>query len=457
MSSCWMKAFALATGILGLAPAAALAMFDPTAPGAAAKICVPSTASPGRYIVDKQKLADQILKDAKFSVGAYTKLQDQVYANLGPSLQIVASAATNPGVCKTEASGCQSDSSTIGDISNTVHALLQYTQGYAPPHVPQAVYFQDHTERSAIVCTALSAAPPSPPPPAGKSSAAKDDTANKSPLDGLRIRGSVDDLFIDRKQQGFKGASKATINFNSDGVAKTRTDTMTMVVGYGFGDPSSIAVIPYVGTNRKIVTVQPGSKSKPSSAETVNGGLQTSMYFDLSAGDRLIGNRFNIRPDFLEDLQDNSEILSLQLQYLPEVSADTRDPVPFWLNFFAPLIAGDSDPVWVSPMLDFRVDTGTYANRGNMSVAAQHRDFVRVGGRAGLTIILPSWFPVTLTTSYTGLYGARGGVNIGYFANSVSYPVIKDYVSITASYTNGNTEDTAKREQLWLVGLSLKY
>jgi hypothetical protein len=108
-------------------------------------------------------------------------------------------------------------------------------------------------------------------------------------------------------------------------------------------------------------------------------------------------------------------------------------------------------------MLDFRLDTGTYANRGLASVAKTHIDYVRLGGQAGLSIILPSYFPVTFTTSYIGLFGARGNVDIGYFANSLSYPLVKDYVAITASYTNGNREDTAKREQLWLVGLSLHY
>jgi hypothetical protein len=442
-------------------------------------------------------LVDHLLKGATFSVAAFSELQNPTYANLRLPMQIVATIATNPDICGGAASPCAGDAKAIGLIAIKVNQLLYAGAPYyqapldsgpevrnGPARIKPSMYFEDQTERTAVTCvgpapttTEVSATPPptgkptgappsttagtapsgaAPTTPAPTATADATKPPAKSILDPLRIRGTTDDLFIDRAQQAFKGSSKATINFNGDGVAKTRTDAMTIVMGYAFGDPSTIEAVPYIATNRKIVNVYAGSTSKPSSAETADAGIAATGYFNTYGGGRVMGNRIVVRPDFLEDMQDNSEIASLQLRYIPEIDRDIT-LAPIWLNTFAPLIPGDPDPIWVEPMLDFRLDTGTYANRGLASVAKTHIDYVRLGGQAGLSIILPSYFPVTFTTSYIGLFGARGNVDIGYFANSLSYPLVKDYVAITASYTNGNREDTAKREQLWLVGLSLHY
>jgi hypothetical protein len=475
MKSIWRGIGVVSGALLAIATSvtAGVAGVNVNTSEAQASICVPSKTMAGRRIVDKQKLAGLLLKDAAFSVTAFGLLQNPAYANLGLRMQIVTSATANPKVCGAKSAGCNAtDADTIGEIFDGVWGVLygdgRYYQGplgqkpvtNGPQRITPWMYFEDQSERTAVTCVGpVHAAPGASVTPAPSGTTPTAEAAEPpatSIFDPLRIRGTTDDLLIDRGQQTFKGSSKATINFNGDGVARTRTDTMTIVMGYAFGNPSTIEAVPYVATNRKIVNVNAGSTSKPSSADTANTGVAATGYFNTYAAGRVIGNRIVLRPDFLEDMQDNSQIDSLQFRYIPEVDRDIT-LAPVWLNTFAPLVPGDPDPIWVEPMLDFRLDNGIYTNRGLATVAKSHVDYVRLGGQAGLSIILPSYFPVTLTTSYIGLYGARGNIDIGYFANSLSYPLVKDYVAITASYTNGNREDTAKREQLWLVGLSLHY
>jgi hypothetical protein len=202
-----------------------------------------------------------------------------------------------------------------------------------------------------------------------------------------------------------------------------------------------------------------GSAAKPSATETVDFGVSADTFLVVENGYAPWGHLIRIRPDYLFDLQDDSRIASLNIQYVPTVNTLVRigsgeSAFGLSLNTYRPLWPG---VVFLKPMLDFRIDSGFYTDRGLAAVAASHQDFFRLGGQTGLSLLSATdAFPIALSTAYTGLYGAIGQRNIGYFANSLSFNVAP-YITPTVTYSNGTREDTAKREQLWQVGLSFRY
>jgi hypothetical protein len=86
-------------------------------------------------------------------------------------------------------------------------------------------------------------------------------------------------------------------------------------------------------------------------------------------------------------------------------------------------------------------------------------DFSRVGGMAGIVVDSDNKsIPISLSSTYTLLRDINGGVDIGYFANTLSWHLDPDkYFGLSASYVSGRREDTAKEEQIWKIGLTGKF
>jgi hypothetical protein len=268
----------------------------------------------------------------------------------------------------------------------------------------------------------------------------------------------VTDLYVDRSQQKeFQATSQATVSYAEDNVLRKDTTTVQGTVGYAIqtdflkSNGQRFDLIPYVQTNTLRVTPQSGSKVKPSLTETYGAGMLLSLYAIAPAGANPVGHVINFRPDYLVDKQDNSEILTANLQYMPVINS--------FVNDFIRIVPNRDDFASFKPILDFRVDAGTYTQRGSNAMAAQHPDFIRVGGQAGITVASDaSALPLSFTSSYTWLYGAAGEIDIRYWSNVLTFSLDSNkYFGVTATYSRGIREDTAKEENLWMVGLSGRF
>jgi hypothetical protein len=442
---------AFASAIIASIPAIGQGSSFPPDPAA---ICVPAANGAGK-IVDKRALAKALLADFPISGLALSGSITITKNDPDTSKRIIAVAT--PGFCKNNPDCGDADKKSIASIDGRLAGLFGTQQaGFrAPAGVDQNAWFSGPNEQNAMVCeipagTAVASTAPILKPPAKESSP-------------IRVRGKVADLYIDRSQNDFKSTSQATLSFAGDGVAKTQTNTLTGVIGYAI--PGVVGnergqrgdLVPYVAVNRVIVNAFSGSKSKPSANETVSLGVTGSLFLNNETG--TFGQIINLRPDFLFDLQDDSRLASLNLQWIPiagellETSGDSS--FHLGLNYFHPLWPG---VVSYKPLFDLRLDGGTYTDRGLPAVAHTHVDYLRVGGMAGISLISDvANVPLTFSSSYVGLYAASGRQNVGYFSNTLSFNLFNDYVTPSATYSNGNREDTGKREQLWLVGLSARF
>jgi hypothetical protein len=279
----------------------------------------------------------------------------------------------------------------------------------------------------------------------------------------FRLRGKIDDIFIDRSQVvNFNVATPAVLSFSTDNVTQTTTETFQAVVGYPllnlshYINGSSLGIdirrfdlIPYVGVNRLIVSTPKGSSTKPSANETVDFGFSANSLILSNNNGGYSGEVISLRPHYLMDLQSGSRILSTNGRWIPY-------PTSVRFNDFR----GLGPYMSFKPILDFRLDGGTYLNRGSPSVASSNKDYLRIGGQAGFSLVSDAVkFPLSFLATYTGLYGAVGNVNVGYFSNMLTYSFDqKKYFGVTVSYSNGNLEDNAaKRVNMWTIGLSGRY
>ena len=268
----------------------------------------------------------------------------------------------------------------------------------------------------------------------------------------VRVRGGVDDLIYDRKQKNnFSTAKAAVLSYSSDSVSHKNTETFTGALGLNWLNANKLfnndinyhrfEIMPYVGVNRLIIT-----GTKPSANETVDVGLSTDYFF--SAGKFDIGF-FNIfRPHYLMDLQSNSRIVSFNERWIPfTIGLNDYHRFGQYISF--------------KPVFDFRIDGGSFTDRGIASVSKLNKDYLRTGGQGGGALIFNFFsFPVTLITTYTGLYGAISNINVEYLSSTLNimpFPQQK-YLVISANYSNGNLEDNAaKVDRIWTVGISGKY
>ena len=330
------------------------------------------------------------------------------------------------------------------------------------------------------------------------------------PLSAVRIRGSADDLWItnsDSSQQNgeiYGGAKiattnnntannasipKATFNFSNDNVKNSSTETLTGVFGFqvyslnavGSAESSEdsrskatkwlndklglneIESTFYVGVNRNVTTPAATTKAKTASSitDTVDLGLSFSSFYN-----KFVGNTgeiaVNLRPHYLMDLQNGSESWNGNLRLIPFFP--DADLFAHLNNFYKPdsinNVKTKTSFDW-KVILDARVDGGTFINRGNSFVSPLNKDFVRVGGQAGLGLsfdffdqFLPTW-----VTTYTGMYGAVSNVNVEYLSSAINLNLtaIKG-AAVSVSYTNGYSEDTPYINQnIWKIGLSGAY
>ena len=371
----------------------------------------------------------------------------------GPSRSIPASTSNrriiaDPQICQGNSFCKKNDQDSLAGIRGNLAALLLGSiPGYRPTVVmdPEA-YILGANEDGAIVCEQVDGRPVEAP---GAVFTPPPKTASP-----VRVRGKAADLYIGRDQQkDFQGTSQAIVSYAVDDIAGKDTATVKGAIGYAIptdllkGSGQRFDLVPYVETNTVIVDPQPGSKTKPSATQTLNAGLLASLFLVSSSE---IGHVLNFRPDLLFDFQDDSQLFTGKLQYIPVVRG--------FLNDFIRFVPDKDDFASFKPVLDFRVDAGVYTEKGTNPIALEGSRIVRLGGQAGLTIVSDSSLvPLSFSASYTWL-DAILGRDIGYFSSTLTWHLDpKKYFGITVSYAKGEREDTARREDQWTIGLTGRF
>ena len=193
-------------------------------------------------------------------------------------------------------------------------------------------------------------------------------------------------------------------------------------------------------------------RSGPQPAETslIGAGLTLVAGLGLPNGTLPIGHRIEFRPELLANLEDESQIASINVRYVPIVNA--------WLNDVRFARVGELSG-WYRFGLDARLSAGRYVAEGESRKPDAYEDFLRIGGQAAFGFGTEiAGVPVAFQTSYTWMPDTLGQADVGYFSNKLTFSLDPNsYFGVTLSYVNGTREDTVVREQLWSAGLSLRF
>lgn len=415
-------------------------------PPVQAQIC--REASDGRKIVDKKEIAKYLLRKSSFNAAAIPERSSFPH----PGLDIPRRILADREICTGNASCSDSDKKSLRDIrGNMILILSGSITGYEPSReiAPEA-YFLGANDENAVICQQVEGRPVEAPgavfTPPGKTTSA------------FRIRGKVDDLYVDRSQtKDFQATSQAVVSLGEDGSTKRRTETLQAVVAYRIDtdllkeNGQRLELLPYIQASRSVVKPGPGSTAKPSANKIFDVGMMASAFIVVPNQLDPFGHVLNLRPDLLADDYDNSRILSLNMQYVP-----VRNSL---LNDFIRFDRARDELFSFKPMLDIRLNSGHYLDKGDGPNAEEKRNFIRAGAQVGIAVVSDmESLPLSLTSTYTHLHSFSGHKNIGYFSNNLTFSLDpKKYFGLSANYTNGTREDTARREQLWTIGLSVRF
>ena len=126
------------------------------------------------------------------------------------------------------------------------------------------------------------------------------------------------------------------------------------------------------------------------------------------------------------------------------------------MNSFRPLVVGRDDLASFEIVAVLKDDNGIYTDRGKASVVASHKNYARIGGEIGFSLVSDnSNVPLSLTSTYLRLHPVAGLTEVGYFSNSLTYSLYPNkYFGISLNYVNGTREDTGARQSQWTIALS---
>jgi hypothetical protein len=271
----------------------------------------------------------------------------------------------------------------------------------------------------------------------------------------FRLRGTPDDLTYRKGDDGFTGASKASLSFSDNGVNKTRTDQLQGTAGYAvpIGTDTNYTAIPYAGTNRNVSNK--AGKSAKIGVETVDIGT-VAVLKDIPFS----GATVSLTPDYLLNLQDHSRLATGHAIFAPHFVGLLNNPANLGIVFTACTSQDQANCAswpYFTLLADIRSDVGAYTDRGIASARAANQDFSRLGTKFGFDLFLKNWIDLAVTHTY--LHGFSGsGKTLNDFQSSLSfYFGTQNVLGLTVAYKNGLLEQTAQREQSWTVGLTAKY
>lgn len=266
------------------------------------------------------------------------------------------------------------------------------------------------------------------------------------------------------QNNNYLSSNSAKFSFGQTGGTSAVTNNVVGTLGVPFqgGDLSAlkdIALTPYIGMDRetKIQTTK-GVTTTTFSANTLDYGLALSGDIGPSPGSELPWWFISVRPDYLRNYVDGSDILSVNTKFSPVFYGEY---LPFNHLTNACNLATDTTLLRCMLQLDLRADVGWFMNYGHPAEPSLNHDYVRLGGLIGPQLefdLLPN-NPIDLAATYTDFYAARGfSKSLGLFQTSGTFNFDPSkIVGLTLQYSNGRRDDTAARVQLWSIGLTLHY
>lgn len=282
----------------------------------------------------------------------------------------------------------------------------------------------------------------------------------------FRLRGSSDDLNIDATSQKneFKSVKAATASFTRDGVATKTSFSGQGAFGYAipldFAKPaaatsSGAEVVPYISANESYSKVD-GKAATLGDTNNWAVGALFDAYANFANDGLSVTHVFLIKPQYLWNTTDRSQIASTKFIWQPWTQS-VSGPVLNSAFSIGPGSAG----YYGQFLVDLRVDSGVYANKGtNPTTIPQHTSFGRGGSMFGFAVSTPSVGPYfTLRVTETLLDGFAGQYPfINLFQATLQYYFDSSgNIGVTLAYTNGRDEDTAQYAQTYTVGLSAKF
>lgn len=392
-------------------------------------------------VVAKDKLATHFLKSYPVSALAWSTCVGTT-PSPGTPREILGGLLTDQAMKKCTGT----DATYLDTILGTMFALLSGTQKHRfepPSQVEPAAYFSSSDSEDRIICVKGTDGPP-------VEDSAKSIPPNLPQSSRVRVRGNPSHLVTDRaEEKPFATTDKTTLSYTDNSVAGTESGKIVGYLGYAFpfslelGDRA--ALIPYIGINRSIVKVDPGFTAKPSRVDTRALGVVGSLY----RGRDTSGDLINVRPEYLVDEETSANILSLNTEYFPIVGSV--------VNGFLPL--GQDASVYLTPIFGLKANFGRYTDRGNPAVAANNKDFVRVGAQYGITLATTSEaLPFEFSSVKTSLASVKGDTSVTYHKTTLSYSLDqKKYAAIGLTHSRGRREDTVKYERQWELGFQFRY
>jgi hypothetical protein len=257
-------------------------------------------------------------------------------------------------------------------------------------------------------------------------------------------------------------AAKLSFGQTSGTGAVTNNVIGTLGVPVPLGDLGELkdtALTPYIGIDRetKIQTTK-GKTTTTFSANTLDYGLALSGDIGPTQSTGWPWWFISVRPDYLRNYVNGSDILSLNTKFSPVFSGEYLP-----INHLTSMCDPTAGKMMVRCMLqvDLRADTGWFMNYGHPADPRLNEDYVRVGGLIGPQLeldLLPS-NPIDLAATYTDFYPLRGfRKSLGLFQTSATFNFDPSkIVGLTLQYSNGRRDDTAEPVQLWSIGLTLHY
>jgi hypothetical protein len=279
---------------------------------------------------------------------------------------------------------------------------------------------------------------------------------------GLRLRANADDLNVDKSNpvyaDAFRSVKPATINFSRD-IDKVNKASLQATLGYAiplFSEPSpwgifSGEVVPYIAASQS-VTKTDGKAATYADTNNVAAGalLNTELLFKGTG----LNNVFLIKPQYLWNTKDRSEIASVKFIYEPWTNGLLRINTPIQVGTFF-------EASWLQLLFDVRANIGEYAKKStDPTVAVGQSSFERAGTKFGFSFSTNSKTAhAVLTVTETLLYGFAGPVkHLSFFDSTLSfYFDATSNFALTLSYTNGRDEDTAEDVRTYKAGLSAKF
>lgn len=397
------------------------------------------------HIVDKNKLATFLLDTAPVS----RQLEDWAQANprgwtgLTARQRLIA----DPDIC-TPVNGKVPDHCAATDAANLATArqnlislLMRQPQSFE--NVSRTFEPKDYFGTASQLRCVRSGPTDAPVEVAG---AIGDKFDLKFPL---RIRGAADGIYFARTDAQFKSQEKATISFSHNYVKSQQSEKFSVVAGYPVQlvdtGLQTAEIAPYAGISRDITKTDGEDPKVSANLWRIGAAL------DLSITSNHLTHWLVARPEYLFNDKEKSEVAAINFTYMPVINGV--------LNDYRYVIPGNNHFMSLQPILDLRLNGGTFTRLGSRSEAESH-DYIRAGGQAGIAFssdVIPFPADLTVTQTYLPALSAHSR-DLHYFKAVLSLGVDKDRVfGVDISYVDGRREDLLDSERAWTISFGLKY